>query len=115
MAALISSALTEILRGMVTADQLEKRRQGTMGSQPAAVVPTCCRGGKARGGGGGYEGRRRLVAEGVGVGVVIMVDYLLLLIFVGGWAVCWFSQIPNPNRLPNRKRIPWIFSRIRGN
>ena len=29
-----------ILRGMLTADRPEKRRQATRGSQPAAVVPT---------------------------------------------------------------------------
>eukprot|EP00956_Cyclotella_meneghiniana_P003311 scaffold4007_cov49-Cyclotella_meneghiniana.AAC.11 len=29
----------------------------------------------------------------------------LMLMLVGGWAdVCWFSQIPNPNRLSNRKK-----------
>eukprot|EP00956_Cyclotella_meneghiniana_P005650 scaffold7269_cov68-Cyclotella_meneghiniana.AAC.1 len=80
MAAFIGSV--EILWGMLTADRPEKRRQATRGSQPAAVVPTWCRGGKARGGGGGDEGRRRLGAEGVVVDVAIMVVDELLR--------CWF-------------------------
>eukprot|EP00956_Cyclotella_meneghiniana_P029819 scaffold73363_cov35-Cyclotella_meneghiniana.AAC.1 len=74
--------VVEILWGMLTADRPEKRRQATRGSQPAAVMPTWCRGGKARGGGGGDEGRRRLGAEGVVVDVAIMVVDELLR--------CWF-------------------------
>ena len=42
-------------------------------------------------------------AEGVVVDVAMMVD-TCVDVCVGGWAVCWFSQIPNPNRLPNRKK-----------
>ena len=38
MAALIRLALSAILRGMLTADRPEKRRQATRGSQPATVV-----------------------------------------------------------------------------
>eukprot|EP00956_Cyclotella_meneghiniana_P001990 scaffold2242_cov57-Cyclotella_meneghiniana.AAC.4 len=67
MAALIRSALSAIIRGMLTADRPDKRRQETRGSQPATVV--------RRRDGRGDEGKQWLGAEGFVVGVAIMVDY----------------------------------------